>query len=54
VTFTLDPEVAAALEPMAAAMADIVPPPVGDVESRRPVLETIMAQTAPCNPCRPM
>jgi hypothetical protein len=44
--FTLDPEAAAALAPMAAAMADTVPPPVGDVGSRRPVLETIMVQTA--------
>jgi acetyl esterase/lipase len=44
--FTLDPQVATALAPMAAAMADMVPPPVGDVASRRPVLETVMAQTA--------
>jgi acetyl esterase/lipase len=50
VAFTLDPEVAAALAPMAAAMADVVPPPVGDVESRRPVLETIMAETAALQP----
>jgi hypothetical protein len=48
--FTLDPEVAAALEPMAAAMADVTPPPVGDVESRRPVLEAIMAETAAAQP----
>jgi hypothetical protein len=37
--FALDPEVTEALEPMAAAMSDVVPPPVGDVQSRRPVLE---------------
>lgn len=40
------PEVAKALEPMAAAMADAAPPPVGDVDSRRPVLDAVMAQTA--------
>src|SRR5580658_10579908 len=44
--FTLDPEVATALAPMAAAMTDVTPPPVGDVKSRRPVLEAIMAETA--------
>jgi acetyl esterase/lipase len=48
--FTLDPEVATALEPMAAAMADMVPPPVGDVRSRRPVIEAVMAQTAEAQP----
>jgi acetyl esterase/lipase len=48
--FTLDPAVAKALEPMAAAMADAVPPPVGDVGSRRPVLDAIMAQTAAAQP----
>jgi len=48
--FTLDPEVAAALEPMAAAMGDVTPPPVGDVESRRPVLEAIMAKAAAAQP----
>jgi acetyl esterase/lipase len=48
--FTLDPEVAAALEPMAAAMAGVTPPPVGDVESRRSVLEAIMAETAAAQP----
>jgi acetyl esterase/lipase len=48
--FTLDPEVAAALAPMVAAMADVTPPPAGDVESRRPVLEAIMAETAAAQP----
>ena len=48
--FTLDPEVAAALAPMVAAMADVTPPPVGDVKSRRPVLEAIMAETAAAQP----
>jgi hypothetical protein len=45
-TFTLDPAVAKALEPM----ADAVPPPVGDVDSRRPVLDAIMAETAAAQP----
>jgi 8-hydroxy-5-deazaflavin:NADPH oxidoreductase len=44
------PEVAAALAPMVAAMADVTPPPVGDVESQRPVLEAIMAETAAAQP----
>jgi acetyl esterase/lipase len=48
--FALDPAVAKALEPMAAAMADAVPAPVGDVDSRRPVLDAIMAQTAAAQP----
>jgi acetyl esterase/lipase len=48
--FTLDPAVAKALEPMASAMADAVPPPVGDVDARRPELEAIMAQTAAAQP----
>jgi acetyl esterase/lipase len=43
--FTLDPEVAKALEPMAAAMVDAVPPAVGDVDSRRAVLDAFMALT---------
>ena len=46
----LDPEVAAALEPMASAKADMVPPPVGDVQSRRPMLEAIMAKPQRHNP----
>jgi hypothetical protein len=49
-SFTLDPAVVKALEPMAAAMADSVPPPIGDVDSRRPVLDAIMAQTAGAQP----
>ena len=48
--FTVDPEVAAALEPMAVAMADMVPPPVGDVRSRRPLIEAVMARTAAAQP----
>jgi acetyl esterase/lipase len=48
--FTLDPAVAEALKPMAAAMADAIPPPVGDVDARRPVLDAIMAKTATAQP----
>jgi acetyl esterase/lipase len=44
--FTLDPEVATALEPMIKAMAGKFPPPAGDVTARRPVLDGMMAQTA--------
>jgi hypothetical protein len=46
VTFTLDPQVVTALAPITAAMADTIPRPAGDVQSRRPVLHAIMAQTA--------
>ena len=48
--FMLDPEVAVALEPMAAAMANMVPPLVGDVQSRHPMIEDVMAQTAAAQP----
>jgi acetyl esterase/lipase len=34
------------LAPIAAAMADVIPPPAGDVMSRRPILDALMAQTA--------
>lgn len=43
---TLDPQLAAVLAPIAAAMADVIPPPAGDVMSRRPILDALMAQTA--------
>jgi hypothetical protein len=46
VGLTLDPQVAIVLEKMVAAMGDVVHPPAGDVEARRPVLEGVMAQTA--------
>ena len=49
-SFTLDPEVAAALAPMMEAMGEVVPPPVGDVQARRPMTEAIMAQTAAAQP----
>jgi acetyl esterase/lipase len=47
---TLDPEVAVVLKAMVAAMGDVVPGPVGDVASRRPVLEAIMAETSALQP----
>jgi hypothetical protein len=54
--FMLDPEVAVAPDPTAAAMADmadmadIVPPLVSDVQARRSVIEDVMAQTAAAQP----
>lgn len=48
--FALDPQVQAALAPMSAAMAGAVPPPVGDVQTRRRITEAIMAQTAAAQP----
>lgn len=47
---TLDPQVAAALAPMMAAMGDVVPLPAGDVQGRRPVTEDVMAATAAAQP----
>jgi acetyl esterase/lipase len=47
---TLNPEVAQALAPMAAAMAGSTPPPVGDVASRRMVLEGIIAHAGDAQP----
>jgi len=49
-TFTLDPQVAAILAPMAEAMADAPHPPVGDIQTRRVQLEALMAQTAAMQP----
>ena len=45
----LDPEIAAALAPMADAMAQATPPAVGDVHGRRAMWEPILAAagTAP-------
>jgi acetyl esterase/lipase len=42
-TFTLDPEVAAALAPMGEAMAATTPPAVGDIAGRRAIWEPILA-----------
>jgi hypothetical protein len=43
-TFTLDPEMAAALAPMAEAMKDSLLPAVGDVATRRATFEPMMGQ----------
>ncbi len=49
-TLTLDPEVADALAPMFAAMADATPPAVGDVQTRRTLLEGLFAHTSAAQP----
>jgi len=49
-TFQLDKEVADVLAPMAAAMAQTTPPPVGDVQARRELLEPLLAQTGTAQP----
>jgi acetyl esterase/lipase len=49
-TFAVDPQVAAILAPMAEAMADAPHPPVGDIETRREMLEALMAHTAALQP----
>jgi acetyl esterase/lipase len=43
--FALDPEVAEALAPVAEAMKDVIPPPAGDVFSRRPALDAMLDQS---------
>lgn len=47
---TLDPQVADALAPIAAAMAGVTPPPVGDVATRRAALERLIAHTDTAQP----
>jgi hypothetical protein len=42
-SFSLDPEVAAALAPMGEAMAATTPPAVGDIDGRRAMWEPILA-----------
>ena len=49
-TFTVDPDVAEILAPMMAAMADASPAPVGDVETRRTVLEDLLAHSSAAQP----
>ncbi|MEO3868301.1 alpha/beta hydrolase [Nonomuraea sp. B12E4] len=49
-SLTLDPEVAQALAPMVAALADSTPPPVGDVATRRAVLEGVIAHAGAAQP----
>lgn len=52
-TLAFDPEVAASLAPMAEAMAETTPPPVGDVETRRGSLEAITAGAGAAQPTPP-
>ncbi|MQA32130.1 alpha/beta hydrolase [Modestobacter roseus] len=49
-SMTLDPEIAAALAPMAAAMAETPPPAVGDVAGRRALWEPILATAGTAQP----
>ncbi|MDR7384415.1 alpha/beta hydrolase [Promicromonospora iranensis] len=49
-TFTLDPEVAAALAPMGEAMAATTPPAVGDIAGRRAMWEPILAAASAALP----
>jgi acetyl esterase/lipase len=48
--FTLDPQVADALTPIAAAMAGTTPPPVGDVAARRAAIEGLIAHIDTAQP----
>jgi hypothetical protein len=52
-TLAFDPEFAAALAPMAEAMAETTPPPVGDVHTRRASLEAIIAGAGAAQPTPP-
>jgi acetyl esterase/lipase len=47
---SLDPEIAAALAPMAGAMADATPPAVGDVAARRALWEPIIGAASTAQP----
>jgi acetyl esterase/lipase len=49
-SFTYEPEFAAAIAPMAGAMADAAPPAVGDVEARRALWEPIIAAAGTAQP----
>jgi acetyl esterase/lipase len=49
-SLSLDPEIAEALAPMAAAMADATPPAVGDVEARRALWEPIIGAAGTAQP----
>ncbi|EIV91528.1 alpha/beta hydrolase [Frankia sp. QA3] len=42
-TLELDPQIAEALGPFVAGLADVAPPPVGDVDSRRVVMNAMLA-----------
>jgi hypothetical protein len=52
-TFAFDPEFAAALAPMAEAMAETTPPPVGDVQTRRETFEANIASAGAAQPTPP-
>jgi hypothetical protein len=52
-SFAFDPEFAAALAPMAEAMAETTPPPVGDVQTRRETFEAIIASAGAEQPTPP-
>ncbi|MGJ6966958.1 alpha/beta hydrolase [Streptosporangium sp. G11] len=49
-SFALDPQVAEVLAPISAAMAGVIPPPVGDVAARRTALEGLIAHTDTAQP----
>jgi acetyl esterase/lipase len=49
-SFAFDPQVAEALAPIAAALADSTPPPVGDVTARRAALEGLIGHTDTAQP----
>ncbi|MEV6632571.1 alpha/beta hydrolase [Actinoplanes sp. NPDC051470] len=49
-SLSLDPEIAAALAPMAGAMAEAKPPAVGDVEGRRALWEPIIGASGAAQP----
>jgi acetyl esterase/lipase len=49
-TLSLDPEIAAALAPVAGAMADATPPAVGDVAARRAMWEPIIGAASTAQP----
>ncbi|MBO1753471.1 alpha/beta hydrolase [Actinotalea sp. BY-33] len=49
-SLTLDPEIAEALAPMASTLAEVPPPPVGDVHGRRAVWEPILGAAGTAQP----
>ena len=52
-SLTLDSDIAAALAPMAGAMAATEPPAVGDVAGRRALWEPIIGAAGAPSPSRP-
>jgi acetyl esterase/lipase len=49
-SLSLDPEIAEALAPMAGAMADALPPAVGDIAARRAMWEPIIGAAGTAQP----